>query len=93
MHATISYGAMDGNTVGCSNALGYDVALWDIDPRDWERPGAQVIADRIVNAVDGGDVILLHDGGGDRAQTVDALRITMDHLSDAGYGFEALLCE
>jgi len=49
------------------------VALgWAVDPRDWERPASQKIIDRVLDTATPGSVILLHDGGGDRSDTVAA---------------------
>lgn len=58
-----------------------------IDPRDWERPGADVIVDRVLSqvAADGAGVVLLHDGGGDRSQTVRALDRILSGLEVAGF--------
>jgi peptidoglycan-N-acetylglucosamine deacetylase len=84
------YGAMDGNTEAFAAQFGYDVILWDVDPRDWERPGGTIIADRILNEVSSGDVVLLHDGGGDRSQTVEALETVLERLSELGYEFEPM---
>ncbi len=84
------YGSMDSNTKVWSESLGYEVVLWDADPRDWERPGANVIADRILDLVFPGAVVLLHDGGGDRSQSVEALKIVLKELSEQGYRFEAM---
>jgi peptidoglycan/xylan/chitin deacetylase (PgdA/CDA1 family) len=57
---------------------------WDVDPRDWSRPGAEVIAARVLRAVRPGSIVLLHDGRGDRAQTVAAVPRILDGL--AAYG-------
>jgi peptidoglycan-N-acetylglucosamine deacetylase len=84
------YGAMDGNTEAWSAELGYEVILWDVDPRDWQRPGVDVIADRILAGVSPGDVVLLHDGGGDRSQSVEALKIVLEELDSQGYRFKPL---
>jgi peptidoglycan/xylan/chitin deacetylase (PgdA/CDA1 family) len=59
---------------------------WDVDTEDWRRPGAQAIADRIMS-VKPGDVVLMHDGGGDRSQTVEALKIALPQLKAQGYRF------
>jgi peptidoglycan-N-acetylglucosamine deacetylase len=53
---------------------------WDVDPRDWTRPGARQILNRILTDTRAGDVILLHDGYGDRSQTVYALRFLLARL-------------
>jgi peptidoglycan/xylan/chitin deacetylase (PgdA/CDA1 family) len=52
---------------------GYVVALTDLDGRDWSRPGAEQIARNITPKGDQGGLVLLHDGGGDRSQTIEAL--------------------
>jgi peptidoglycan-N-acetylglucosamine deacetylase len=84
------YGSMDSNTESWAASLGYETILWDVDPRDWERPGAQVIADRILQDVHPGAVILLHDGGDDRSQSVEALKIVLENLDYLGYRFEPM---
>jgi peptidoglycan/xylan/chitin deacetylase (PgdA/CDA1 family) len=64
--------------------------MWDVDSGDWRRPGAGVIADRILGRVRSGDVVLLHDGGGDRSQTVAALQQVLASLSAGGFRFSPL---
>ena len=59
---------------------------WNVDTEDWRRPGADAIAERIKSAT-AGDVVLMHDGGGDRSQTVEALRIALPYLIEQGYTF------
>lgn len=59
---------------------------WNIDTNDWQKPGANVIYDRIMQ-VEPGNIILLHDGGGDRSQTVEALRSALPKLREEGYRF------
>jgi peptidoglycan/xylan/chitin deacetylase (PgdA/CDA1 family) len=58
---------------------------WDDDPRDWSRPGAAVVVRRVVAQLEPGGVILMHDGGGDRTQTIEALRWLLDALPAAGW--------
>jgi peptidoglycan-N-acetylglucosamine deacetylase len=60
---------------------------WSIDPRDWSRPGVPHIVDTILRQTRPGAIILEHDGGGNRQQTVDALTIALPRLLDAGYTF------
>ncbi len=63
----------------------------NVDPLDWARPGAAAIAGRIIAQVkQGGRVVLLHDGGGDRSQTVAALRIAIPKLRALGYRFVSM---
>ncbi len=64
--------------------LNYLVVLEDIDPQDWARPGADIILRRIKQQRHDGSVILLHDAGGDRSQTVEALPRILDWLHARG---------
>ena len=59
---------------------------WDIDTVDWQKPGAEYIAQQIMSAGPG-SVVLMHDGGGNRSQTVEALRSALPHLKEQGYRF------
>lgn len=59
---------------------------WNVDTEDWRRPGAEAIAQRLLS-VKPGDVVLMHDGGGDRSQTIEALKIALPQLVEEGYKF------
>jgi Polysaccharide deacetylase len=50
---------------------------WSVDPRDWSRPGVASIIDNIMRNTKTGSIILEHDGGGNRSQTVAALKIVL----------------
>jgi peptidoglycan/xylan/chitin deacetylase (PgdA/CDA1 family) len=67
-----------------------DLKLWDIDPRDWKKPGSAAIARRVVSRADPGDVSLMHDGGGNRSQSVMALKRILRSLSKQRYDFKPL---
>jgi len=67
-----------------------DLKLWDIDPRDWKKPGTAAIAHRVVSRADPGDVSLMHDGGGNRSQSVRALERILRSLSKQRYEFKTL---
>jgi peptidoglycan/xylan/chitin deacetylase (PgdA/CDA1 family) len=60
---------------------------WSVDPRDWARPGVSAIIQNIMENTGTGSIILEHDGGGDRSQTVAALSVVLPRLLDAGYHF------
>ena len=60
---------------------------WSVDPRDWSRPGVQDIVRTIMRTTQTGSIILEHDGGGDRSQTVAALKTVIPRLLDEGYRF------
>ena len=62
---------------------------WSVDPRDWARPGVNVIVTNIMKNTRTGSIILEHDGGGNRAETVAALSIVLPELLEAGYRFRA----
>src|SRR5436305_1330805 len=64
--------------------LNYLVVLESIDPQDWARPGADIILRRVKQQRRDGSVILLHDAGGDRSQTVEALPRILDWLHTRG---------
>ncbi|MFJ9609479.1 polysaccharide deacetylase family protein [Kitasatospora sp. NPDC101176] len=69
--------------------LGMRNMAWSVDPRDWARPGTSAITDRILKDVRPGAIVLNHDGGGDRSQTVAALKAYLPVLVDSGYYFTA----
>jgi peptidoglycan/xylan/chitin deacetylase (PgdA/CDA1 family) len=64
--------------------------LWTVDPRDWSRPGARVIAQRVLDRVRPGSIVLMHDGGGERSQTVEALKLVIAGLKGRGYSMVTL---
>ena len=64
--------------------LGYLVVLENIDPQDWAKPGADIILQRVKQQRRDGSIILLHDAGGDRSQTVEALPRILDYLHTRG---------
>lgn len=61
--------------------------IWSIDSLDWKRPGADTIVNNVVSGAYSGAVILMHDGGGDRSQDVEALPKIIDKLKEQGYEF------
>ena len=64
--------------------LNYLVVLENIDPQDWAKPGADIIVQRVKQQRRDGSIILLHDAGGDRSQTVTALPRILDWLRTRG---------
>jgi cellulose synthase/poly-beta-1,6-N-acetylglucosamine synthase-like glycosyltransferase/spore germination protein YaaH/peptidoglycan/xylan/chitin deacetylase (PgdA/CDA1 family) len=70
--------------------MGYLIVGQKIDPHDWRQPyGKQVPAQEIIDGVlrqaNTGNIVLFHDGGGDRSQTVAALPVIIDQLRARGY--------
>lgn len=74
-----------------AQSMGYLSVGLHVDPNDWERPPAAAIVSRVLEQVSDpnpdirGQIVLLHDGGGDRSQTVAALPILIDRLRASGY--------
>lgn len=67
--------------------LGLHPIGWNDDPNDWARPGADTIVTRVETNATKRTIVLLHDGGGDRAQTLAALPRIIDDLRARGYMF------
>jgi peptidoglycan/xylan/chitin deacetylase (PgdA/CDA1 family) len=84
------YATVDAAGAARARARGLRLVLWDVDSNDWRRPGAAAIAGRVLGQVGSGDVVLLHDGGGNRTQTVAALEQVLASLSARGFRFSAL---
>lgn len=68
---------------------GYLTAGEDTDTEDWRRPGVSQIIDNATISSNGG-IILMHDGGGDRSQTVQALPPIIDYYQNRGYTFTTI---
>jgi cellulose synthase/poly-beta-1,6-N-acetylglucosamine synthase-like glycosyltransferase/peptidoglycan/xylan/chitin deacetylase (PgdA/CDA1 family) len=68
-------------------ALGMQPVGWNVDPLDWARPGVQSIVDAATSSTATDQVILLHDGGGDRSQTLAALPLIIARMHARGYSF------
>ncbi|MFZ4482780.1 MAG: polysaccharide deacetylase family protein [Chthoniobacterales bacterium] len=67
-----------------AQSLGYLTVLESIDPRDWQEPDAYELLQRVKDARKNGSILLLHDGGGDRSATVEALPSILDYLEERG---------
>ena len=81
------YGAWSPRVLKYCAAEGLIPLDWSVDPRDWSRPGVSEIVTTIMKTTQSGSIILEHDGGGDRSQTVAALKIVIPRLLDEGYRF------
>ncbi len=84
------YGARNATTRQWAAQHGLGLALWNVDPTDWRQPPAQTIADHIVQRAQPGAVVLLHDGGGFRDETVQAVDLALQALADSGLSYESL---
>jgi peptidoglycan/xylan/chitin deacetylase (PgdA/CDA1 family) len=67
------YGLFNSTTISILRSLRMLMVLWTVDTRDYARPGVSTIAYTALSGVRPGAIILMHDGGGNRSETVDAL--------------------
>ncbi len=84
------YGEFDAHVLPEVNKLGLTTFMWGLDAKDWTMPASSIISARIVNASRNGTIILLHDGGGNRSNTVAALPTIIEHLQARGFRFVKL---
>ena len=84
------YDAWNASVLNQIAALGLTTMSYSIDPRDWSLPGVQAIVSGVVGAAFPGAVVDMHDGGGDRSQTVAALPQIISQLRAMGYTFVSI---
>jgi peptidoglycan/xylan/chitin deacetylase (PgdA/CDA1 family) len=83
-------GAVDSSVIATAGSLGLKTITWDVDPRDWSLPGTSEIYSNIVANTRPGSIVLMHDGGGPRDETLAALPQIIDMLRARGYSFETV---
>ncbi len=81
------YGAVSPSVIAAAEKSKLLSVLWDGDARDWQNPSTATIVQRVLSRVSPGAIILMHDGGGDRANTVAALPTIIKNLKKRGYEF------
>ena len=84
------YGAFNQKTWLASKGMITTSFLWTQDSRDWSLPGASSIVANSCSNITPGSIVLLHDGGGNRTQTVEALPKIIENLKNEGYEFVTL---
>lgn len=82
-----SGGNLDGKGVLNAGTLVSAFVGWDIDTMDWSKPGVASIVSTATGEATSGAVVLMHDGGGDRTQTVAALDQILSSLTNKGFTF------
>lgn len=80
-------GGVNASVIATAGSLGMRTINWDVDPRDWSLPGTGAIYSNIVSHARNGSIILMHDGGGPRSETLAALPQVIDTLRARGFGF------
>lgn len=83
------YGSYDDTVLNIAASRGIGVMNWDVDTNDWNRPGSDAIHRRATN-ISKASIILMHDGGGPRQQTVDALPLIIRDLKAKNAKFVAV---
>jgi len=97
------FGARDFEVLNEARAMGYTVVMWSVPlPNDWEQPGDATIAARVIDRVQDGSIVVLHDGNRglvcgrgkatppalcDRSQEIPATRLIIERLRKRGYRF------
>ncbi|MFF9765868.1 polysaccharide deacetylase family protein [Streptomyces sp. NPDC014636] len=79
------YGAWNRAAFQLGADMGMEPMAWTVDTTDWMEPGIDTIIDQVESGAAPGVVVLSHDAGGDRSQTVQALREWLPYLIDSGY--------
>jgi peptidoglycan-N-acetylglucosamine deacetylase len=80
-------GSVSPGLIAEARSLGFTTIQWDIDPRDWALPGVGEIEDNVLANAHPGAIVIMHDGGGDRSETLAALPDIIDTLRGRGYTF------
>jgi peptidoglycan/xylan/chitin deacetylase (PgdA/CDA1 family) len=81
------YGAVNAQVRQVAAELRMRTVIWDVDSVDWTSPGCEQIAAKVRREVRHRSIVLLHDGGGNRTQTVCALPRLIRDLRARGYRF------
>jgi len=81
------YGAINSTVLAKARYLGFTTVLWDGTAEDWSLPGVRLIVTKTLSYARNGAILLLHDGGGNRAETVAALPIIIASLKSRGFQF------
>ncbi len=84
------YDAWNSTVLSTIAARGLTTMSYSVDPMDWSLPGVQTIVNRVVGAAFPRAVVDMHDGGGDRSQTVAALPQIITELRAQGYTFVSI---
>ncbi|MEU1404924.1 polysaccharide deacetylase family protein [Streptomyces sp. NPDC005728] len=79
------YGAWNRAAFQLGAEMGMEPMAWTLDTTDWDTPGTRTIVDRVRSGAAPGVVVLSHDAGGDRSQSVRAIREYLPRLLDSGY--------
>ena len=85
------YGDYDSSVLDTARSLGLSTVLWNVDPSDYTQPGSGAIEQRVLAQVRPGSIIISHDGGGPRGQTLAAYPGIIAKLHARGYRIVTVL--
>ena len=80
-------GAVSAGLESEARSMGFTTIQWDVDPRDWATPGTASIYHTVTSTAQNGSIILQHDGGGNRSETLAALPQEIAFFKRQGYRF------
>ncbi|MBE9115825.1 polysaccharide deacetylase family protein [Lusitaniella coriacea LEGE 07157] len=78
-------GFLNNGVAAYAKTKDYVVVMWSIDTKDYARPNAHLLAQRVLGQAHPGAIVLMHDGGGNRSRTVEALPMIIRGLQEKGY--------
>ena len=81
------YGRTSFRLMSLLKKLQKKMILWDIGPKDFKYSHPYEIVGKVLKKLKPGSIIVLHDGGGDRSVTVEALNILVKDIREMGYKF------
>jgi peptidoglycan-N-acetylglucosamine deacetylase len=79
------YGSFDTTTFDLLHQMRMLMVLWSVDTDDYERPGVAAIVHNALEGAKPGAIILMHDAGGDRSETIEALPTIIHELRKRGF--------
>jgi len=84
------YGLTNENTWTYAYRIPYDVSMWTLDTNDYQSIPAESILEHVLSNAKPGSVVLMHDGGQDRSETVEALGLILHEMTLLGWEFRPM---
>ncbi len=83
-------GVLNNGVVDYAKSKNYPIIMWSADTEDYARPAPSTIVSRAERQTKPGGILLMHDGGGDRSNTVAALPEIISYFKKQGYSFATI---
>lgn len=80
-------GILSNGPAAYARKKNYTIVMWSDDSQDYRRPSVNTLVNRVLKQAKPGGIVLMHDGGGNRARTVAALPQIISQLKQRGYSF------